>query len=267
MIDVTKISATIICGLLIFWLGIEFKVHKVSAEAIKEVTKSQELDVYSGDKTHPVKLELKLLQTNTKLVQGGVVTESTKDKLSIVETVYSVRARAFGGDVYLPAYQEQIVFEPIFVTPVEGTHAVVPGTPSIKLSRPLIKKGDRYILKEYEEVDMYITTPVKVLHKDIPTRLVFKTKLNTLAWHPTVYANGSFDGGLDIATGERLVNIPLTNATYIPEQITRVDWVSDPAVIVKSEAYINAYKAATQNQASVFSIFRQLFSKDFGNNK
>lgn len=232
-------------------LGVCAPITKSFAQSVSQVS-PQELDMYSGDTSHPVKLELRLIDKKTKLIGDGIVTPKSADRMSVIETTYTIRARAFGGDVYLPAYQEQIIFEPVFVTPQDGSNAVVLGTPSIHLKKNLNKKDDRYILKEYDEVDMDITVSLKVLHAFMPSRLVLKTKLNTLAWHPTVYANGSFDAGTEVSTGERLVNIPLINATYIPEQITRVDWSSEPVVLIKNDGYL-------KNQASVVQILRRLF--------
>lgn len=234
-----------------------------SADAATQSQKqnqAQALDIHTGDTSHPVKLELRLLQHNTKLIGTSVIGNSTQDKMSIVETVYTVRARAFGGDVYLPAYQEQIIFEPVFVYPEQGSNAVILGTPTITLAKLLQKSGERYILKEYEEVDMYITVSLKVLHAYAPDRLVLRTKLNTISWFPTVYQNGSFDSGTDSLTGERLVQIPLINATYIGEQITRVDWQSDQVVIVKAGAYLQAVKKqfSPAGPASVIGVFSKL---------
>jgi hypothetical protein len=225
--------------------------------AVKAPVQNQALDVHAKDTSHPVKLELRLLQHKTKLIGTSVIGESDQDKMSIVETVYTVRARAFGGDVYLPAYQEQIIFEPVFTYPEEGTNAVVLGTPTITLSKSLAKSGDRYILKEYEEVDMYVSISLKVLHAYAPDRLVMKTKLSTISWFPTVYQNGSFDAGVDGDTGERLLNIPLVKASYIGEQITRVDWLSEPVVIIKAGAYLQAVKKQLNQsgQASVIGVF------------
>lgn len=230
----------------------------IEAESIEQ---SQALDIYNGDTSHPVKFELQLLSQYTRLLGEGVVTDMSKDAMSIIETVYHVRARAFGGDVYLPTYQEQIISEPVFVYPELKSNAVILGTPSIVLSRTLEKKGDKFILREYESVDMDIKVSLKILHAYIPDRLVLRNKLNALAWYPTVYQNGLFDQGIDTETGQRLVNIPLINATYIPEQITRVDWQSEPVVLVKGGAYIQAIKNELKENgsASIIQIIRRLF--------
>lgn len=223
---------------------------------------SQALDVHTSDTSHPVKLELKLLNQQTRVSGPQFISSQAKEgAMSIVESVYTIRARAFGGDVYLPAYQEQIIFEPVFTYPDIGSNAVVPGTPTITLAKQLDKKGDRYILKEYQEVDMQVAVSFKVIHSSIADRIIFKSKLNTLSWFPTVYKNGSFDGGVDEVSGGRLVHIPLINATYIPEQITRVNWESEPVIFVKSRTYIEGVRKNIKldQQASVLQIFSRLF--------
>ncbi len=215
-----------------------------------------------GDNLHQVRLELKLLDQKTKLIGDAIISEDSIKPYTIVETVFKTRARAFGGDVYLPTYREDIVFEPVIMFPEEGSNAVIPGTPSIHLGRTLPMKEGKYILHEYEEVDITITIPMKVLSKTIPPRLIFKTKLNTVLWYPTVYQNGLHDPGISAETGERLIQIPLINANSVPMQVTRLDWQTEPVVLLRGGKTYSAIKKDIKqnNSANVFTILKRSFS-------
>lgn len=198
----------------------------------------------AGETIYPVRLDLKLVDIKTKIIGSSVIGESstTSGKYTMVETVFTARARALGGDLYLPAYREDVVSQAVITLPKEGSNAVVPGISTIKILRNLPKAKGKYLLHEYEEATIRIKVVYKVLPKAMPSRLVFATKLNTILWYPAVYENDQNDPGFDPSTGERMVQIPLINAMYTPQQVTRIDWQSEPVVLFKDSKALSFLK-------------------------
>lgn len=215
------------------------------------------------ESVYPVRLDLNLVDVKTKIIGNTIVQDNQS---TIVETVYTARARALGGDLYLPAYREDVVTEAVITIPENGSNAVVPGLTTIEILRELPKSKGKYLLHEYEEVTLRIKVVFKVLPKAMPPRLVFSTRLNTVLWYPAAYENGQNDPGLDQKSGSRLIQIPLINATYIPQQVTRAEWQTEPIVLIKNNKTLNLLKetikenglSGVTQKASVSNIFNLL---------
>lgn len=216
---------------------------------------------------YPVRLDVKILENKTKVLGNTVVGPGENGdlapKYTVVESTFLVRARAFGGDIYLPTYREDIVFSAQVTEPSIGTNTLVPMQPSIEIQKKLPQIKNKYLLKEYEEVDMRIKISFKVLPSAMPSRLVFAPRIDTILWYPALYENGQHDPGQNPETGERLLNIPLVNATYIPQQVTRVDASATPVILLKGSSAYSALKEniKTKSFANVIGILRSIFSK------
>ncbi len=219
---------------------------------------------------YPVRLDLKLIDMKTKIVGSAIIkdipenTANISSKYTVVESTFTARAQAFGGDIYLPSYREDVVAQAVVTVPLEGSNAIVPGVSTIEIIGDLPRVKGKFLLKEYEQATIRIRVSYKILPRAMPSRLVFATKLNTVLSYPAAYENGLNDPGLNPNTGERLINIPLINATYIPQQVTRVDWKTEPVVLIKNTEKISSLKNIFKdnNQASVpasIKSFLQLF--------
>lgn len=198
--------------------------------AIPHATYAQINQSVNLDRVVPVQLDLKLIQEATKVIGSPVVSEDN-EKYTIVETVFTAEARAFGGDIYLPTYIEDIIFSPHIDVPKKGSNAVVPGTPSIKILKNLPKVKDKYLLKEYDSARIEIKIAFKVLPTAMPSKLSFAPVLNSLVWYPASYPDGAFDPGIDPMTGERLIQFPLAQPITVLQQVTRLDWKGTTVVL------------------------------------
>lgn len=227
----------------------------------------------ADESVYPVRLDLNLLDVKTRIIGSSIIpniqeiSSSSVDSISknnsvnilrnqpytMVETIYTARARAFGGDIYLPAYREDVVSEAIITVPEEGSNAVVPSLNTVEILRALPQAKGKYLLHEYEEATLRIKVVYKVLPKAMPPRLVFATRLNTVLWYPAAYENGQNDPGLDPETGNRLIQIPLINATYIPQQVTRVNWQTEPIILLRDNKNLRA------NVSDIFDRLRTIF--------
>lgn len=250
-------------GLTLFALvlvSFSVSIPSVFAQSVDPVT----LDDYMASAIYPVRLELKVLNTDTKINGSTIIEDRADVPYTNIETVYTVRARAFGGDVYLPTYREDIVFSTYVTTPQEGTNALVPGVPSVELLKKLPQVENKFLLKEYEEVDLKIRISFKVIPSAMPARLVFAPRLDTVLWYPTVYANGQNDPGISSDTGERLINIPLVQATYVPQQVTQIGARAESIILIKGNKALTAAKENIQSAggfANIRNIFRRIFSR------
>lgn len=109
----------------------------------------------------------------------------------LVESTFKAKVRAYGGDIYLPAYAEDIIWKPSYASPMLVSNAIIPGTATVRIdpddARNLSSEKGRYILKEYEEVDVSIITTSKVILSAMTTpRLVFMMQLSSIIWRPVV---------------------------------------------------------------------------------
>lgn len=269
-----EISRTILFTGLFLSLSFGLALVSQIESAHAQTGSYSEADTYNeGDESiYPVRLDLNLLDVKTRIIGSSIIPEiqdissttqsftssmskstSKNQPYTMVETIYTARARAFGGDVYLPAYREDIVSEAIITVPEEGSNAVVPSLNTVEILRALPQAKGKYLLHEYEEATLRIKVVYKVLPKAMPPRLVFATRLNTVLWYPAAYENGQNDPGLDPETGNRLIQIPLINATYIPQQVTRVGWQTEPVVLLRDNKNLRA------NVSGIFDKLRTMF--------
>lgn len=241
-----------------------YVIRSASAKTIDVSEADLSYNTNQNSSVFPVRLELKQKQSSTKVIGSTVIEDKPNIPYTIVETTFVATARAFGGDLYLPTYLEDIVSSSVFNEPREGSNAVVAGMSSVEILDNLPKIGDKFLLKEYQSVDLRIKISYKILPKAMPGRIVFSPRLDTVLWYPTVYQNGQYDPGVDPQTGQRLIQIPLVQATYIPQQVTRVDWKGEPVILLKANGFLSALKENLQSQksaANVRNIFLQIFSR------
>jgi hypothetical protein len=120
------------------------------------------------------RLDAELIEAKSRLVSS-----------TLVESTFRARVRAYGGDIYLPAYSEDIVFGPKFMTPDMQSNAVIPGTATIRVEKELGSEGGRYILKQYEDADITVTLTSKIIPDAMTSpQLTFKTELSSFIWRP-----------------------------------------------------------------------------------
>jgi len=226
----------------------------LSISGIQEVYAQSNQSVYL-DKIVPVQLDLKLLKEETKVIGSPVVSASNSGYTS-VETTFTAEARAFGGDIYLPAYIEDIVSRPLFESPKQGSNAVVPGTPSLTILKELPKVNDKYLLKEYDTATIQVKISFKVLPTAMPARLSFAPVLSSLVWYPVSYEGGVFDPGIDPLTGERISETPFVQPVSILQQVTRVDWRGSTVVLWGGEQISELAEHITRVQLPKFGLFK-----------
>lgn len=229
-------------------------------------------DMY--DAVYPVRLDLKLEDIDSRIVGESIISDQKEGELkkdyTIVETIFTARARALGGDLYLPAYREDIVTSPIITVPVDGSHAVVPGNVSIEIAKDLPKVKDKFLLKKYDEVTLRIKVEYKILPKAMPNKLVFATKLSSVLWYPAITELERAEAEINYRKKLGPVLAPATTSSYAPQQLTRVDWVTEPTVLFKSskttEVLKNIFsnKSSDQNVANISGVldrFKKFFIK------
>lgn len=216
-----------------------------------------------GSTLGSIRLESKLIESSVKTIGGTLIEDKPDIPYTIVEATYIVRVRAFGGDVYLPTYREDVVFSPYMIEPKEGSNAIVATQPSIELSRELPQIKGKFLLHQYEEVDLKIKTSFKIIPKSMPSRLVFSPRLDSLLWYPVRYVNGEAQVSNDPEITARLAEIPLAGNSYIVQEVSHLDFKTDPVVLIKSN---NTYATIKENVrfqgfANIIGIFRSIFSK------
>ncbi len=122
------------------------------------------------------RLDAKLVEAKSRVIDN-----------SLIESTFKATVRAYGGDIYLPAHADDIVYKPEFTSTLAKSNAIIPGSAIIRVEKELPSMNGRYVLKEYEEADITIVVTSKVIPSAITTeRLVFKTELTSLIWKPVI---------------------------------------------------------------------------------
>ncbi len=215
--------------------------------------------IASAQALRSTRLDAKFMEAKSRIISD-----------TLVESVFKARIRAYGGDVFLPAYAEDIVWKPIFTNPLEASNAIIPGSATIRIdaddAKGLASDKGRYILKEYEDVDVTITVTSRIIPSAMTSpRLVFKTQLSTLIWRPVVQEFNEDE------VGNPLLEItPLgweTNPVIVFNHDAAADQMTLPSSSAPSSASPAAEPASSEiakkpkqkaGLASVFGIFSQL---------
>ncbi len=199
------------------------------------------------------RLDAKLIDAKSRVIDN-----------SLIESTYHATVRAYGGDIYLPAYTEDIVFRPSFTSNLETSNAIIPGSAILRISGELPAMNGRYILKEYEEADITIIVTMRVIPSAITSdRLVFKTELTSLIWKPVIQQYN-----------EDEVGNPLLD-------VTQLKWETNPVIVWKKipkltfssfgnyqsnlgvgEEVKGQQLVGPANVSGIFSKLRNIFSKD-----
>ncbi len=202
------------------------------------------------------RLDAKLIESRSRVIGNG-----------LVESVFRAKVRAYGGDILLPAYGSDVVYKPSFMSPLEKSNAIIPGTAAIRVDRDLPTMQGRFVLREYEDAEITITVTSRIIPEAITSdRLVFKIQLASIIWKPVIQE-----------FNEDEVGNPLLD-------ISPVGWETNPAVVFKKMPEISfrsmtdiamgnpgpAAIAAAESprapkalsgMASIISIFSKIFSK------
>jgi hypothetical protein len=167
----------------------------------------------------------------------------------LVESIFKAKVRAYGGDIYLPAYSEEIIYSPAFISSLEKSNAIIPGSATISITEDLPSEKGRYVLKEYEEANITITVTSRIIPSAMTSdRLVFRTVLKSLVWKPVVQEYN-----------EDAVGNPLLD-------VSPMDWETNPVIVWKKMPTIaiglfgqsNKIQKKNVGTANVFGAFRQL---------
>ena len=222
----------------------------------------------------PTKIASAQALRSTRLDAKFVDAKSRIVSDTLVESVFKAKLRAYGGDIYLPAYAGDMVWKPAFTNPLEASNAIIPGSATIRIdaddAKGLSSENGRYILKEYEDVDVTITVTSRIIPSAMTTsRLVFKTQLATLIWRPVVQEFNEDEVGnplLEITPLGWETNPVIVfnhDAAAMPAPST---YVSPAAESAEVSASAEAEKRPKQKvgMASVFGIFSQLQSQLLG---
>lgn len=208
------------------------------------------------------RLDAQLTEAKSRIVSG-----------TMIESTFKAKIRAYGGDIYLPAYTEDVIWRPAYPSPLQMSNAVIPGTATVRIdpedAKKLSTENGRYILREYEEIGISIVTTSKIIPDAITSpRLIFKTELSSLIWRPVVQEKNEDEVGnpfLDVSPlGWETNSVIFFNPKSSPDAPSSdSEAVESPAAsIAPTEA--GARPAAMRKRAglaSVFGIFNQLESQ------
>ncbi len=193
------------------------------------------------------RLDAKLVDASSRVIDN-----------SLIESTFRAKVRAYGGDIYLPAYTEDMVFVPVFMPGEERINAIIPGSATVRVKSDLTSTNGRYVLKEYESADIDIVVTSKVIPSGMPSdHLVFRIRLASLIWKPVIQQ-----------FNEDAVGNPLLD-------ISQLNWETNPVIVWKTmpslpagqgesaRGILSALKGSKRDHsdvANVFGIFSRLQS-------
>lgn len=180
---------------------------------------------------------------------------------SVIESTYRATIRAYGGDILLPAYSEDVVHRPVFLSDAEKSNAIIPTSATVRIDRELPASGGRYVLKQYEEAGIVITVTSQVIPSAmISERLIFKTQLASLIWKPLIQQYNEDE------VGNPLLDVSSLGWETNPVIVFKSIPVLAPALAAKRASNPDQYKAPMRfvpkkgfGFANVFGAFGQIF--------
>lgn len=195
------------------------------------------------------RLDAKLIEAKSRVIDNN-----------LIESTFTAQLRAYGGDIYLPAYTEDIVYRPAFTSNLEQSNAIIPGSAIVRIEGELPSMNGRYVLKEYEEANITIIATSRVIPSAMTSeRLVFKTELTSLIWKPVIQQYNEDEVGnplLDISSLKWETN-PVIVWKKMPTVALGSFGKSSSMASAPNDVVASSQKRSA-NLASVFGIFGRL---------